>query len=154
MNDNPVVWLKVWGIAATQGAITLAWVIYNLYLTKLLVNLGFSQELAVWILIIEHMLEAIIEPTFGAYSDRQKQKIGTPIPIINLGIILSSVLFISIPAVVIFINPETIWRWLLPAIALAWASVMAIFRSPVMALLGNAAPKDKLPQAASTEWLK
>ena len=133
MNNNPVLWSKVWGIATTQGAFTLTWVIYNLYLTQLLVNLGFSQELAVWILIIEHMLEAIIEPTFGVYSDRQKQKIGTSIPIINLSIILSSVLFLAIPALVIFINPETIWRWLLPALAIAWASVMAIFRSPVMA---------------------
>ncbi len=149
MNDNPVLWPKVWGIAITQGAFTLTWVIYNLYLTKLLVNLGFSQELAVWILIIEHMLEAIIEPTFGVYSDRQKQKTGTSIPIINLSIILSSVLFIAIPALVVFINPGTIWRWLLPVVAIAWASVMAIFRSPVMALLGKAAPKDKLPQAAS-----
>jgi MFS family permease len=150
MNSNSILWLKVWGIAITQGAITLTWVIYNLYFTKFLVeNFGFSQQLAVGILIIENLLEAIIEPIFGTFSDRQKQKIGTSIPIINIGIILSSALFIAIPIVVIFINPQTIWRWLLPAIAVAWASAMAIFRSPVVALLGNAASKDKLPQAAS-----
>lgn len=147
---NKILWLKVLAIAAIQASITLTWVVYNLYIVDLLIkNFGFSKELATLLLIVENGLEAIIEPIFGAYSDRQKQNLGTRIPIINIGIILSSALFIAIPALVIFVDPQTIWRWTLPAIAVAWASAMAIFRSPAMALLGNAAPKDKLPQAAS-----
>ena len=37
-----VLWLQVLGLAAVQGAISLTWVIYNLYLDDLLLTLGFS----------------------------------------------------------------------------------------------------------------
>jgi MFS family permease len=150
MTNQKILWLKVWGIAGIQAAITLTWVIYNLYLADLLVkNFGFSKELANSLLIIENGLEAFIEPIFGAYSDRQKYNLGTRIPMINFGVFLSSILFIAIPVLVIFVDPKTIWRWTLPVLAVAWASVMAMFRSPAMALLGSAAPQNKLPQAAS-----
>ena len=149
MSDRIIIWAKVWGIAATQGAITLSWVIYNLYFPTLLVQFGFSKELAVTLLIIENALEAIIEPVFGALSDSQQQKIGSKIPLISWGIGASSVLFILIPTVTIFTNPIEIWRWVLPGLAILWASAMAIFRAPTMALLGQTAPTNKLPQVAS-----
>lgn len=149
MNNNRVLWLKVWGIASVQGAITLSWVIYNLYLPLLLVQLGLSKQLAVALLIVENALEAIIEPVFGGFSDQQHQRFGSRIPIISIGIILSSALFLTLPSLVIFNNSEGFGRWLLPVLAVAWASAMAIFRSPVMALLGRCAPTANLPQAAS-----
>ncbi|MGK7876911.1 MAG: MFS transporter [Xenococcaceae cyanobacterium] len=144
-NQPGVFWLQVWGIAAIQGAITLSWVIYNMYLPGLLVQLGFAAGLAKVLLIVENALEAVIEPTFGGLSDRQQRLIGSRLPLISVGVILSSALFIAIPAVVIFGN----LRWLLPGLAVLWASAMAVFRSPAMSLLGRSAPTDKLPQAAS-----
>ncbi|ELS03008.1 hypothetical protein Xen7305DRAFT_00027260 [Xenococcus sp. PCC 7305] len=149
MSDRIIVWAKVWGIAATQGAMTLCWVIYNLYFPILLVQFGFSKEFAVTLLIVENALEAFIEPLFGAIADNQQQKIGSKIPLISLGIGMSSVLFILLPIVVIFTTPTEIWRWVLPALAVIWASAMAIFRAPTMALLRQTAPTNKLPQAAS-----
>ena len=147
MNSVRVLWVRVWGIAALQGAITLCWVIYNLYLPLLLVQVGLSKELGITLLIIENILEAIIEPAFGWYSDRQLQIRGTKLPIITKGIMLASLLFILIPCLVIFL-PNI--KWLLPILVVAWASVMAVFRSPAIALLGRATPsKDLLPQAAS-----
>ncbi len=42
MSNRIIIWAKVWGIAATQGTITLSWVIYNIYFPLLLVQFGFS----------------------------------------------------------------------------------------------------------------
>lgn len=148
-NNNLIAWQKVWGIAAIQGVVTLTWVIYNLYFPKLLVELGLTIGIAKSVLIIEHFLEAIIEPTFGEISDRLQGKNGTKIPLITRGIILASALFIAIPVLVILIKPQGIFAYLLPIIAIFWASCMAIFRSPAISLIGAVAPIDKLPQAVS-----
>ena len=137
MSDRIIIWAKLWGIAATQGSITLCWVIYNLYLPSLLVQFGFSKEFAVTLLIAENALEAIFEPVFGAISENQQQKIGSKVPIISLGIGISSVLFILLPVVAIFTTPTQVWRWVLPGLAVLWAFGMAIFRAPTMALLGQ-----------------
>jgi MFS family permease len=78
-------WIKVWGIAAVQGSITLTWVIYNLYFPLLLVEFGFSQQSAITILIVENALASIAEPIFGELSDRQQRLFGSKIPLISLG---------------------------------------------------------------------
>ena len=149
MNNSQVLWIKVWGIAALQGAITLSWVIYNLYLPILLVQLGLSPKVALALLIGENALEALIEPIFGRFSDRQQQFLGSRIPLITVGIVLSSFLFIALPSLVIFARSQTVSHWLFPILAVAWASAMAIFRSPTMSLLKRCAPTNQLPQAAS-----
>jgi len=50
---------------------------------------------------------------------------------------------------VIFNSEQFFLKWLLPILAIIWAGVMAIFRSPTMALLGRCATNDGLPKAAS-----
>ncbi|MEM6612536.1 MAG: MFS transporter [Cyanobacteria bacterium P01_C01_bin.72] len=152
MPNKKILWIEVWSIAAVQGAITLAWVIYNLYFPMLLVEFGFNRELAVTILLIENAVESIIEPVFGALSDRQQRLKGQKITLILFGIILSSGLFILFPCLVIFSpgqSSASAFRWLLPILAIVWATAMAVFRAPTMSLLGRCAPRDKLPQAAS-----
>jgi MFS family permease len=147
--NRGILWAKVWGIAAMQGAITLTWVIYNLYLPLLLVELGLAEKLAATLSIVENALEASIEPIFGALSDRQQQVFGSRVPIISMGVVLSSALFIAIPVSIIFGNDNKFSQWLFILSVVAWASVMAIFRSPAMALLGRSANTELLPQAAS-----
>jgi len=152
MLNKKILWVEVWSIATVQASITLTWVIYNLYFPQLLVGFGFSKELAVTILLIENAIESIAEPIFGELSDRQQSIQGRKIPLILCGIILASALFIIFPCLAIF-SPEQFssrtLRWLLPGLAILWASAMAIFRAPTMSLLGRCAPKAKLPQAAS-----
>ena len=149
ISSTRVLWTKVWGIATVQAAITLSWVIYNLYLPLMLVEFGFSKELAISILIFENALESIIEPIFGGLSDRQEKLLGSKIPLISTGIIVSSALFILFPCLIIFNLEQYLTKWSLPILAIIWASVMAVFRAPTIALLGRCAKKDNLPQAAS-----
>lgn len=144
-----ILWLQVWGLAAVQGAIALTWVIYNLYLVKLLTSFGFPKGLATIVLIIENILAVVMEPLMGSLSDQAQRWIGTRFPFISVGVILSSALFIAIPTFMTFSTPTASTRWVLPVLLVAWALAMTVFRSPALSLLGRYAFGTNLPQAAS-----
>jgi len=146
-SSSRVLWAKVWGLATIQGAISLMWVIYNLYLVDLLTQFGFPKQIAASIVILENILAAIMEPLMGNLSDRVQQWIGSRFLFIALGVIIAALCFIAIPTTFIFQNAAT--RWILPIVLVAWALAMTFFRSPAMSLLGRYAFLTNLPQAAS-----
>ncbi|MBW4547187.1 MAG: MFS transporter [Symplocastrum torsivum CPER-KK1] len=149
-NASPrVLWLQVWGLAAVQGGIALTWVIYNLYLLKLLTDFGFPKTLATGLLVLENILAAVMEPLMGGLSDQAQRWVGTRFPFISVGVVLASALFISIPAFLVFGSPTATIRWVLPVLMVAWALAMTVFRSPALSLLGRYAFGTNLPQAAS-----
>jgi Na+/melibiose symporter-like transporter len=147
--EHLVLWRPVLGLAAVQGSIILSWVIYRTYLPKLLTQVGFPEALAARLLLIEAVLAIALEPLMGGLSDRVKYWVGTRFPFISLGVILSSALFITIPASVAFGSLTGGMRWILPSLAVAWALAMTVFRSPVMALLIHYAVVPELPRAIS-----
>ncbi|WP_019501229.1 MFS transporter [Pseudanabaena sp. PCC 6802] len=144
-----VEWRLLSGLVAIQAAISLAWVVYNIYMPDLLKQFGFDPAFGLTLLTIENFIAAFMEPIMGGLSDRQKQNLGSSVPLIVAGIIFASAFFMAIPAVTIFGNPQSMVRWLLPAFALVWATAMAIFRSPAIALLGQCARGSNLAQAFS-----
>ncbi|MGI0489119.1 MFS transporter [Pantanalinema rosaneae CENA516] len=146
---SPIVWAKVCGLATVQGAITLMWVIYNLYLPSLLQQFGFPPQLSIGLLVIENLLAIALEPLMGSLSDRARIWVGSRFPMIILGVVLSAASFILIPAVMVIGSAVTALQWMLPIILVLWAIAMTIFRSPVLALLGKYAFATRLPQAAS-----
>jgi hypothetical protein len=149
LTQPAVLWLQVWGLAAVQGAITLTWVIYNLYLPQLLSQFDFPKQLAVGLLIFENALAVLMEPLMGGLSDQTKRWVGSRFPFISVGVVLSSALFIAIPSVVIFGKPVGLARGVLPLVLVAWALAMTVFRSPAVSLLGRYAKPAELPLAAS-----
>jgi hypothetical protein len=144
-----ILWLQVCSLAGVQGAITLSWLIYALYLPRLLSGFGFPETLAVWVLILENALAVVMEPLFGALSDKAKHQIGQSFPFISLGVILSSALFIAIPTLTVFFPPSDAIRIILPVVTIAWAMAMTVFRSPAIALLGRYSRPEELPLAGS-----
>ncbi|TFI51522.1 MFS transporter [Mastigocladus laminosus UU774] len=144
-----ILWLQVWSLAGVQAAIVICWLIYNLYLPKLLVGFGFPESLAVGVVILENILAVLMEPLMGALSDQAKYRVGSRFSFITLGVILSSALFIAIPSIVTFVTPSDITRWLLPLMLVAWALAMTVFRSPIFALLVYYAMPPQLPSALS-----
>jgi len=143
-----VLWMQVGGLALVQGAIALTWVIYGLYLPQLLSQFGFPKEFTIQLLIVENLLAIALEPIMGAQSDRMQQWIGSRFPFIAAGVLLAAGFFIAIPTVVVF-GGGAVMHWVLPAVTIAWAMAMTIFRSPILCLLGRYAVATKLPQAAS-----
>ncbi|MDZ8091440.1 MAG: MFS transporter [Nostoc sp. DedQUE05] len=144
-----ILWVQVWVLAAVQGAITLSWLIYNIYLPQLLTQFSFPASLAVGLVLVENALGAVLEPVMGGLSDQARRWVGTRFPFISVGMILASALFIAIPCVVSLIPPTTVMRSLLPIVLVAWALAMTIFRSPVMCLLGMYSKPAQLPLTAS-----
>ncbi|MEO1181782.1 MAG: MFS transporter [Cyanobacteria bacterium J06636_28] len=142
-----ILWLQVLGLAAVQGAISLTWVIYNLYLKDLLLVFGFSAGLATLLLVIENAMGALMEPLMGTFSDQRQHWVGSRFPQIALGLILSAVCFLGIPLVVVIGGVSL--KALLPVAMVAWALAMTVFRSPALSLLGRYAFEADLPQAAS-----
>ncbi|MGF1536092.1 MAG: MFS transporter [Elainellaceae cyanobacterium] len=132
-----------------QGAITLSWVIYNLYLSQLLTQQGFPAGLAAALIVIETGAAVILEPLMGSLSDQTQRWFGSRFPMVAIGVILASLCFVSIPLSLIAGNPINATRWLLPVAAVLWAFSMTVFRSPVLSLLGRYAMATQQPQAAS-----
>jgi hypothetical protein len=147
-SQSLILWRQVGGVAALQAAITLTWMLYRLYLPQLLAGFGFAG-FDRGITILEDSLAITIEPLAGWLSDKQRHWMGTRFPLIAVGTILSSVLFIAIPGIFIFGNPVSPLRWMLPVVIVAWSMAMAMFRSPAVSLLGQYASKTQLPQAMS-----
>lgn len=147
-SQSLILWRQVGGVAALQAAITLTWMLYRLYLPQLLAGFGFAG-FDRGITILEDSLAIAIEPFAGWLSDKQRHWMGTRFPLIVAGTILSSVLFIAIPAIFIFGNPVSPLRWMLPVVIVAWSIAMAMFRSPAVSLLGQYATQTQLPQAMS-----
>ena len=148
-SSTKILWTQVLGLAAVQGAIVLTWVIYNLYLDKLLGQFGFPVGLVTLILLIENGLAMVMEPLMGSYSDRAQYWLGSRFPFISVGVLLASGLLMAIAALAVWGNPDGLIRWLLPILLVAWAIAMTIFRSPALSLLSRYAYGSGLPQAAS-----
>lgn len=144
-----ILWVQVFILAALQGSITLAWLVYNTYIPQLLVGFGFPIGLAVTLLIVENALGVVMEPLMGGLSDQTKRFLGSRFPFISAGVILSSALFIAIPCIVTFVQPTVVIRPLLPIVLVVWALAMTVFRSPAIALLGKYSRPEQLPLAAS-----
>ena len=150
---SQILWGQVLGLASVQGAITLAWIIYGAYLPALLLELGLPLSMALKLLIIESALAVLMEPVMGGLSDRSYQWVGSRFPFIAIGIVLSSALFMIIPAVVIFGSPTDTFRWLLIGVLVLWSLAMTVFRSPAIALLGKCSTPKELPLAVSVVTL-
>jgi Na+/melibiose symporter-like transporter len=136
-------------MALMQGAIVLCWIVYRLYLPDLLGQFGFPKGAAVIILAIEGFLAVLIEPLFGSLSDRQKTLWGLQAPFITLGVLLASALLLLLPIMILLGNPESILRWIFVGMVILWAMAMAMFRSPMLARLGEFACQQDWSYAAS-----
>jgi hypothetical protein len=144
-----VMWLQVGALAGMQGAISLCWVVYNLYIPQLLVAIGFDKGFAIGLLIAENLLAVVLEPLMGSLSDNAKRWFASRFYFISAGVILSSALFIIIPAILALLPLSEATRWIFLFVVVGWSFAMAIFRSPATALLGKYASTTDLPLAAS-----
>ncbi|HEY9705303.1 MAG TPA: hypothetical protein V6C58_22885, partial [Allocoleopsis sp.] len=147
-SNKGILWLQVIALTVIQGAISLSWLVYRFFLPPLLTGFGFPN-LAPPILILEDFLTTIIEPISGTYSDHTKKFMGTRFPIIAMGIIVSSVFFIIVPAMFILGKGVEVLKWVFLAVLILWSVAMALFRTPAMSLLGQYATPQQLPQASS-----
>ena len=142
-------WQPVLAMALMQGAIVLCWIVYRMYIPDLLGDFGFPKDSAVIILAIEGFLAVLIEPLFGSLSDRQKTLWGLRGPFVTIGVLIAAALFLLLPAIVLLGDPTSSLRWLFVILVILWSMAMAMFRSPMLARLGEFACQRDWPYAAS-----
>jgi MFS family permease len=142
-------WQPVLAMALMQGAIVLCWIVYRLYIPDLLGQFGFPKDSSVVILAIEGFLAVLIEPLFGSLSDRQKTLWGLRGPFVTIGVLLAAALLFLLPSIVLLGDPASSIRWLFVALVILWAMAMAMFRSPMLARLGEFACQRDWTYAAS-----
>jgi hypothetical protein len=140
-------WGSVLALAGLHGAVTIAWVVYNLYVVELLVRAGFDAYLATVLLTVEGLAGSVLEPLSGSLSDRTRSGLFRRFFLVMGGVVVASLLFVALPLVAVSARPGP--ATLLPALLIAWSCAMAVFRAPALSLLGRYARPGSLPLAAS-----
>jgi hypothetical protein len=143
----PARWAPVLALAGLHAAVSVAWVAYSLYLGELLTRAGFPGYLATVILTVEGFVGGLIEPLTGALSDRARSGMFRRFFLVMGGVLLSSLLFLALPVAAVGARPGP--ASLVPALLVAWALSIAVFRAPALSLLGRHARPGGLPLAAS-----
>src|SRR5690349_7222550 len=96
-SSSSVLWRRVLGLGALQGAITLGWLIYNLYLPELLGDLGVSAALIATLLVLEGFVGFVMEPLVGFFSDKLHKSLAGRFLWVMGGALLAGALFVAIP---------------------------------------------------------
>lgn len=117
--------------ASTLGlgffGISAVWAAYNSFVPVILRNFALSNAVIGLIMTIDNILAVTVQPAIGALSDRTNTSIGRRKPFIIVGAPAAAVCFALIP----FIHD----LYLLVAVILLMNLGMAVFRSPVIALM-------------------
>jgi len=112
--------------------VSVVWVFYNSFVPILLKGFIASNALIGLIMTFDNILAVTIQPIIGAASDKTKTKIGRRMPYLLIGAPLAAIFFALIPVT------QTL-TMLLTFIILMNLS-MALFRSPVIALMPDIFP--------------
>ena len=112
--------------------VTLVWTLYNAFAPILLRNFISSATIIGLIMTLDNLLAVTIQPIVGAVSDKTRTGIGRRMPYILIGAPLAAIFFALIP----FANT----LWLLIFTIILMNLFMAIFRSPVIALMPDIIP--------------
>ena len=112
--------------------VTIVWTLYNSFVPVILEQFISSATIIGLLMTLDNILAVTIQPIVGAVSDKTKTKIGRRMPFILIGAPIAALFFIFIPIVKIF--------WLLILIIVMMNLFMALYRSPVVALMPDVIP--------------
>lgn len=116
------------------------WSVYNAFVPVFLANkFDMAPALIGFFMTLDNIAALLIQPPVGAWSDRLRTPLGRRLPFILIGAPLSALAFGLIPVVAI-----------LPLFVACTTSLlltMALWRTPVVALMPDITPSDKRSQA-------
>ncbi|GAB4443066.1 MAG: SLC45 family MFS transporter [Anaerolineae bacterium] len=115
------------------------WPVFNTYVPLLLADLGLSAALIGFVLAWDNYLNIFVQPAAGYWSDRRASRWGRRKPWLLAGAPLAALGFVAIPAIS--------GMWGIMAAILLTNVGMALFRTPLVALLGDAFPAEQRSQA-------
>ena len=123
--------------------VSVVWAMYNAYVPVFLKStFGLRSSLIGGIMTIDNVFAILLLPFLGALSDRTRSRLGRRRPYILVGSILAFVFFVLIP----YTNLYQVLGLMMLTIVLMNLS-MALFRSPVIALMPDITPSRFRSQA-------
>ncbi len=121
--------------------VSLIWSLYNAFVPIFLEGFAMSAMMIGFIMTFDNILAVILQPYIGFLSDNTRTKIGKRKPFILIGAPLGALFFFLIP----FMREINLF-WLIAAI-IVMNLAMAIFRSPVIALMPDIVPSKNRSKA-------
>lgn len=112
--------------------VTLVWTLYNSFVPVILEKFIASGTIIGLIMTLDNILAVTVQPIIGAVSDKTRTRIGRRMPYILIGAPIAALFFIFIPIAKII--------WLLILIIVIMNLSMALYRSPVVALMPDVIP--------------
>jgi maltose/moltooligosaccharide transporter len=123
--------------------VSVVWAMYNAYVPVFLKStFGLRSSLIGGIMTIDNVFAILLLPFLGALSDRTRSRLGRRRPYILIGSVLAFVFFVLIP----YTNLYQVLGLMMLTIVLMNLS-MALFRSPVIALMPDITPSRFRSQA-------
>ncbi len=136
-------WPRTFLLGSGFLGVSVIWALYNLYIPIFLKDTFQLSSTAIgFIMTIDNIFAIVLLPFLGALSDRTRTRLGRRRPYILVGSILAAAFFILIP----FSLAKEILALMMVTIILMNLS-MALFRSPVIALMPDITPSRFRSQA-------
>jgi len=144
IQSKEIQWRQVGSLIALDIAILLSWIAYHEYQPKLLIQFKYT-DYAIQLALIQGIILILTPPIAGYFADMIRSRKGDRLPVINVGINVVSMVFMTV-AVTVFANPTGIVRMLFPLMIVLWLISMNIFHSPAISTVELFVPASKLPQ--------
>jgi len=143
MNNTKFSFKRIFLLGFGFLGVSMIWSMYNLYVPVFLKNsFHLSSTVIGMIMTIDNILAILLLPFLGALSDRTHTRIGRRRPFILLGAPLAAIFFIFIPFFNFYQNLGIMMFFII-----MMNLSMAIFRSPVIALMPDVTPSQYRSQA-------
>ncbi|WP_448523387.1 MFS transporter [Pseudothermotoga sp.] len=134
--------LKLWLLGFGFFGINAIWPLYNAYVPIFLKSFGLSSFVVGGYMTIDNVFALVLSPYVGALSDQTVTKLGKRKPYILIGAPLAALFFFLIPT---FWTKHNFLAVTFSIIIMNFA--MALFRSPLIALMPDTTPSQFRSQA-------
>jgi len=131
-------------------AVMVAWSVYNSFVPLFLANRFNLNPAAIgFFMTLDNIAALLLQPTIGSLSDRTRTKIGRRLPFMLVGAPIAAAAFFFAPVVAIpLLNiPADARLPLFVACTMTFMLAMAIWRTPVVALMPDVTPSKFRSQA-------
>ena len=131
-------------------AVMVAWSVYNSFVPLFLANRFNLNPAAIgFFMTLDNIAALLLQPTIGSLSDRTRTKIGRRLPFMLVGAPIAAIAFLFAPAVAVpLLNiPSEARLPLFVACTMTFMLSMAIWRTPVVALMPDVTPSKYRSQA-------
>ncbi len=137
-------WRQVLLLLMLEVSVAISWIAYHEYQPEILAQFGFSEH-AIPFAFLQAIILTLTPPIAGHISDNIRNKGGERLPVINIGVSVVAMIFMSVAATVYW-DPSGWIVYLVPVFVALWLISMNVFRSPAISLVETFVPQQSLPK--------